>query len=94
MPRALPAENTLPGRSCAVGGVGQHTQAPGQCHTHLGIKQAAVRGQAGPLVAELSREGRGLGGQEVLSDTHCADQPLHLCRWGVGAGRRVSGDSG
>lgn len=45
---------------------------PGQCHTHLGIKQAVIRGQAGSLVAELSREGRGLRGQEVLSDTHCA----------------------
>ena len=68
------------------GEMGQHTQAPGQCHTHLGIKQAVVSGQAGPLVAELSREGRGLGGQEVLNDAHGAYQALHLCqggdRWG------------
>lgn len=65
---------------------------PGQRHTHLGIKQAAVRGQAGSLVAELSREGRGLRGQEVLSDTHGAYQALHLCQ--RGGGQRVSGDSG
>lgn len=68
--------------SCATGRLGKHTQLPGQCHTHLGTKQAAVRRQAGSLVAELSREGRGLGGHEVLSDTHCAYQPLHLCQEG------------
>lgn len=54
------------------------SRSPGQHHPHLGIKQAAVRGEAGSLVAELSREGRGLRGQEVLSDAHGAHQALHL----------------
>ena len=72
-----------------MGGLRQYIQVPSQGHTHLGIKQAAVRGQAGTLVAELSGEGRGLGGQEVLSDAHCAYQALHLCqRWGAGWGGR------
>lgn len=66
--------------------------SPGQCHPHLGIKQAAVRGQAGSLVAELSREGRGLWGQEVLSDAHGAHQALHLCQ--KGGGQRLSGYTG
>lgn len=70
--------------SCATEGLGQHTQPPGQCYTHLGIKQAVVRGKTGSLVAELSGEGRGLRGQEVLSDAHCAYQALHLCQGGSG----------
>jgi hypothetical protein len=37
-----------------------------------------VRGQAVSLVAELSRKGRGLRGQEVLGDTDSAHQTLNL----------------
>lgn len=69
----------------------QHTQASSQCHTHLGIKHTVVRGQAGSLVAELSREGRGLRRQKVLSDADCAHQALHLCHGGTGGAQGQEG---
>lgn len=78
---------------CAPRRLGQqHSQASSQWHTHLGIKHTVVRGQVGSLVAELSREGRGLRRQEVLSDADGAHQALHLCHgggWGH-KGKRVS----
>lgn len=62
--------------------------AQSSSHTHLGIKHTMVRGQAGSLVAELSREGRGLRRQKVLSDTDCAHQALYLCHGAGGQGQK------